>query len=132
MRGCGECSVSGHVVGVGSGLSYLWIAIRDDPIIRSVSALLRFGLIARASFGGKVSSFSSMFGWFAGTIIVPLDFRELRRGRVERLLVVMGGFDSASSPSDVVVEVCIESVLVCVGAVVVGCAMDGTGAMVFV
>ena len=128
-RHCRESLASVHVIGPGYSLFHLWIAIREDPIIRSVSALLRFGLIARASFGGKVSSLSSMFGWFAGTIIVPLDFRELRRGRFARLLAMLEGFDSTSSPSDVVVEVCIESVLLCVGAVIVGCAMDGTGAI---
>ena len=107
------------------------MAIREDPIIRSVSALLRLGLMARASFGGKVSSLSSILGWSAGTIIVPLDFRDCRRGRVVKF-VVFDGLDSVSEPSDVVVdiEVCFESIGSSVDMVFEGCAMGGTGLIV--
>lgn len=42
--------------------AYFWMAKRDPMIMRPVSAVLRFGLMARASLGGNDSSFSSMLG----------------------------------------------------------------------
>ena len=100
------------------------MARREDPIILSVSALLRFGLMARASLGGKVSSLSSISGWSAGTIMVPEDLRGLRRGRVGRVI----GF-VFSSPSELDVEVSLETVL---GGTEEGSVTDGTGVSVVV
>ena len=77
------------------------MAIREEPIILSVSALLRLGLMARASLGGKVSSLSSISGWSAGTIMVPEDLRVPKRGRAARVVVV--GL-LVSSPSELEVE----------------------------
>jgi len=96
------------------------MAKRDPMIMRPVSALLRFGLMARASLGGNDSSFSSMSGWSCGTIIVPEDLRDPKRGRDVRGL----GAATVSSPSEVWVEVWFESVVV-----VEGSAMEGTGAL---
>ena len=74
------------------------MAKRVVPIMRSVSALLRFGLIARASLGGKTSSLSSISGWSAGTIIVPEDLREPRRGREVYAVRVLVVFSSPRPP----------------------------------
>lgn len=96
------------------------MANRDDPIILSVSALLRLGLMARASLGGKVSSCSSISGWSAGTIIVPEGLRVPRRGRIPSVVGLV-----FSSPSEFEVEVWLESVL----GRLEGSAIDGTGSM---
>ncbi len=42
--------------------TYFWMAKREPMIMRPVSALLRFGLMARASLGGNDTSFISMLG----------------------------------------------------------------------
>ena len=94
------------------------MARREDPIILSVSALLRLGLIARASFGGNVSSLSSISGWSAGTIIVPEDLRVPSRGRVVSVVGLV-----FSSPSELEVDVWLEATL----GMVEGSAIDGTG-----
>ena len=87
--------------------SYFWIAWRDAPTIRSVSALLRFGLMARASLGGYVSSLISTSGWLRSTIIVPLDLREPSLGRVVSDRPVVRSF-WLLSPSDVMSEAAVE------------------------
>lgn len=119
MGSFGSCWV---VRRMGDVFTHFWIAKREDPIILSVSALLRLGLMARASLGGNVSSLSSMLGWSEGTIIVPEDLREPRRGREERVAL---GWMGVSSASEVDVEVWLESVL---EWVVKGSATEGTGA----
>lgn len=63
------------------GVTHFSIERRALISILSVSSLLRRGLIARASSGGNSLEGASV-GASLGMIIVPLDFRWLRRGRV--------------------------------------------------